>query len=200
VGQPDGVVAGIEHEQRHVAVVTHEPAQVADLGDRGVGGVGAHREATGVDRRGPRVGRPVELADPLIRPAGHDRLARRVLRRVVVEAALGTGFGVATVPGRRVHGEHRRPAVGPMIDQQLAERLCVDTAARQRLVQAAVATAEHRLEAEMGHRGHRRRGAQQRVGQLEQRIAPAAQTAVEVLAEPLQRRRVRWATPCHHHV
>jgi hypothetical protein len=41
-----------------------------------------------VDRGGPGVSVEADLGDPLVGPAGHDRLASRVARGMVVVAAL----------------------------------------------------------------------------------------------------------------
>ena len=109
-------------------------------------GCDAHR----VERRGPAVGRPGELADPLVVPARHDRLAGRVLGGRVVKAPLGAALGVAAVQGRGVDGEDQRPVGRTVRDEQVAEPLLVDPAPRERLVEAAVGAAELRLEAERG--------------------------------------------------
>ena len=158
-GQPgaegDGVVAGVEDEQRDGLVLGQEPHEAFHLVDGGRGGVLAGGDAPGVEGGGPAVGRPVELGDPLIGPAGDDGLAGGVAGRRVVEAPLRAGLGVAAVPGRGVHREHQRPAGGPALDEELAEPLGLDPPAGQRLVQAAVGTAEHRLQAERGRRAQR---------------------------------------------
>ncbi|MGH3664890.1 MAG: hypothetical protein ACRDU8_02155, partial [Egibacteraceae bacterium] len=62
--QGDGVIAGVEHEHGHLAVAVvgvEERDEVTHLGDGGVGGVGGRGDAAGVQRRGPRVGGPVQL-------------------------------------------------------------------------------------------------------------------------------------------
>jgi hypothetical protein len=51
------------------------PYQLADLGDGGLDAVLAGVEAARIHGRRPEVLRPVQLGDPLIRPAGHDGLA-----------------------------------------------------------------------------------------------------------------------------
>ena len=123
VGQPvadgDRVVAGVEDEQRDLAVAREQPDQSAIWSTVAVVGSCVGRDAHDVDGGGPAVGSPVQLADPLVGPAGHDGLAGRVLGRRVVEAPLGAALGVAAVPGRGVDGEDQRPARRPVLDQQL---------------------------------------------------------------------------------
>jgi site-specific DNA recombinase len=87
--QLGGVVAGVEHKQRWLLVSGQPPKQRADLYGRGVVGVLCRLQSTGVHRGGPGVPREAQLTDPLEGPAGHDRLARRMPGRVIVEAALG---------------------------------------------------------------------------------------------------------------
>ncbi len=67
------------------------------------------RTRAGVSR--PGLARRSQGGDPLVGPAGHDRLSGGVLRRGVVEPALRGGLGVAARPHpRRQH----RPAPQPL--------------------------------------------------------------------------------------
>ena len=75
----DRIVAGVEHEQWQLTVVGEAPDEALHLGDGCCHRVRARRDAPGVEGGGPAVGCPVELADPLIGPAGDDRLAGGVL-------------------------------------------------------------------------------------------------------------------------
>jgi hypothetical protein len=90
VADPDRVVAGVEHEHRHLAVGGKQRDESAELGDRGGGRVLCRRDPTDVDRCGPAVGSPRQLADPLVVPPCDDRLAGRVLGRRVVNATSGS--------------------------------------------------------------------------------------------------------------
>ena len=91
----DRVVTGVEDEERDPTVLFQELDQAFDLGDRRLGGIGGRRNAHDVERSGPAVGIEVHLGDPLVAPARHDRLAGRVLRRRVVEAAFGTALSAS---------------------------------------------------------------------------------------------------------
>jgi hypothetical protein len=95
-----------------------------------------------------------------------------VLGGGVVEASFGAALGVAAVEGRRVDGEDRRPGEGSMLDEEATQAVLVDAALAQRLVEAAVAAGELGLQAERRDGGDRPRPAQQRVAELEQRVAP----------------------------
>ncbi len=151
--------SGCSRRRRRTAELLQRPGGVrpslADL----CGGCGRRVlvwwDSHDVERRRPRVKGPVQLADPLIVPASHDGLAGRMLRRRVVKAPLGAALGVTTIPGRGIDREDEGPSLWTVRHQQRAQPILVDAAAFERLVEAAVRTAEHRLEAEGGHRGHR---------------------------------------------
>jgi hypothetical protein len=73
-----GVVAGVEHKQRHRSASGQACQQRADLHGRGVVGVVQRVQPAGVHRSGPGVAIEADLRDPLEGPAGDDRLASRV--------------------------------------------------------------------------------------------------------------------------
>ena len=103
------VIAGVEDEQRHLPVGRQQPDEPTHLVDGRFGRAHLRVEAHHVSRRCPRVLCPVELADPLVAPSRHDRLAGRVVRGRVVKAA-GTALGVTARPGGGVDREdERRP-------------------------------------------------------------------------------------------
>ena len=87
-GELRGVVAGVEHKPWDGPVSRQACKQRADLRGGGVVGVVQGMQPPRVDRGGPGVSGEAELADPLERPAGDDRLAGRVPGGVVVQAAL----------------------------------------------------------------------------------------------------------------
>ena len=66
VAERDRVVAGVEDEERDLTVVGQEHEEDADLAERGRGRVAAWDETHRVERLGPRVVRPAELAHPLL--------------------------------------------------------------------------------------------------------------------------------------
>jgi hypothetical protein len=179
----DRVIAGVEDEKRDLDVTRQESDQAAELGDGGAYGVEEGCDAEHIERGRPRVMGPLQLADPLIVPAGHDGLSGRMLRGRVAKAPLGAALRVATVPGRYIDGKDERPAFWSVLDEQAAELVLVDAVTLQRLVEAAVRAAKHRLKAEGRHRRHRKGRTQYRIGQLEEHIAPGTQTALEVRSE-----------------
>jgi hypothetical protein len=65
----DRVIAGIEDEQRDVAVCGKETDESAHLVDAGRRRVHKRRDALCIERCGPGVRCPVELADPLVGPS-----------------------------------------------------------------------------------------------------------------------------------
>jgi hypothetical protein len=71
--------------------------------------------------------------------------------------------------------------------QQRGEGLLIDLPGGQRVIQRAVTAAERRHQRQLRQRGHRVISAQDRVAQLEQRISPRGQAAVQPGAELPQR-------------
>ena len=143
-------------------------------------------EPARVQRPGPGVPVPAELADLLVPPARHDRLARTVPRGMVVIPPLRRGFRIIPRPARAIHRESRRPAGRPVSGQQVPQPPRIDTAAGQRGVRAAMPAAQHRLQRQPRETGHRPARAQHRVGELGQRIRPRPQAPVPPAAEPSQ--------------
>jgi hypothetical protein len=146
----------------------------------------------GVHRSGPGVTGQAELAGPLERPAGYDRLARRMPGRVVVQAALGRALGVTTRPSGDVHREHQRVGVRQEAHQQIPQPLGVDPAARQRGIAAAPAASVGWFQAQVRQGRDRPLSAQQRIGQVHQRIGAAGAAGVQPSAEGLQARQGCW--------
>jgi hypothetical protein len=99
---------------------------------------------------------------------------------MVVVAALRGALSVTARPGGDIDREHQRVGIRQDAHQQVAEPLGVDAAARQGGIDAAPAAPVGRLQAQVRQRRQRRLGAQQRVGQLEQRIGAAGAAGVQL--------------------
>ena len=183
VAHRDRVVAGVEDEQRHLVVTGQQPDETAELVDGGIRRIRQGRDAAHVDRRRPAVRRPRELADPLVVPPRDDRLAGRVLGGGVVKAPFGAALRVTALEGRGVDGEDHRPAAWAMSDEEATKAILVDPAVRERLVEAAMAPRELRLERERGNRADRSGGAQRCVAEFEERVGPRRERGVEPVAE-----------------
>jgi hypothetical protein len=104
-----------------------------------------------------------------------------------VKATLGAALGITARPGGGVDGEDQWPVPWSVRNEQLAQRLVVDPALGQCLVEAPVAAGELGLQGERGDRVNRTERAQRRVGELEERIAPSAEGAIEPDAKGPQR-------------
>jgi hypothetical protein len=178
-GQLGGVVAAVEHEQRRWATRGQAVQQCADLAGGGLVGVVQGVQPRRVDRGGPGVAVEAQLGDPLVGPAGDDRLAGRVPRGVVGVAARRGALGVAARPGGHVHREHQRVGVRQGAGEQVTQPLGVDLTAGQGGVGAAPATPVDWLQAQVRQRRDRG-GAQQRVAQVEQRIGAAGEAGVQL--------------------
>jgi hypothetical protein len=101
---------------------------------------------------------------------------------MVVVAALGRALGVAARPGGHVDREHQRVGGRQDAHQQVAQPLGIDLTAGQRGVDAAPAALMDWFQAQVRQRGDRR-GAQQRVAQLQQRIGAAGEAGVQLSPE-----------------
>src|SRR5215212_10747479 len=82
-----------------------------------------------VHRGCPAIPAEAELSDPLVRPAGDDRLPGRMARRMVIVTALRTGLGITARPYAHVHRIDRLP---------VRERMAADEGPPARIVQLAV--------------------------------------------------------------
>ena len=101
--QLDRVVAPVEDEQGNNPSFKPTQQSLDLLGGEHVG-VSGVSEALHVHGGGPALAGEAQLCDELVGPACDDGLPRRVARRMVVVAALGTRLGVAAIPHARVHG------------------------------------------------------------------------------------------------
>jgi hypothetical protein len=146
-----GVVARIEDEQRGCTPGWKAAEQVFDLVHRNGVCVLTRMHALAVEGRAPTVPREAELGQPLIRPAGHNRLSGRVARGMVVVAARWTGLGVAPQPDAPVNRvDYRtRTIVGGVLCQQYLQGRHVESAFSERIVKAAPAATVCRLQTEV---------------------------------------------------
>jgi hypothetical protein len=92
-------------------------------------------DAQGVHWGSPALADEIELCYELVSPSGHDRLPRRVARRMVVVSALGAALRVAAIPHAHVHGVDGRLVFGPsqrdFPSEQVAQGLGVYGPVRQ---------------------------------------------------------------------
>jgi hypothetical protein len=107
--QLHGIVASVEDEQRNFSFLLRREAHKRFhlLGGRLVGLL-RRVEALYVHGGGPTLADEVELGDELVGPPRYDRLASRVARGMIVEAALGATLRVAARPNAHVHGVYGR--------------------------------------------------------------------------------------------
>ena len=172
----DRVVAGVEDEQREAAPTRPPPDQSRDLRDRDGVGVLGWVDPPDIQWGGPAIPSETELDQPLVGPAGHDRLAGRVARWVVVVATLGAGLGVAARPDAHVDRVDWLTVGQRMLGQQHPQGLDVDPPVGQGAVDAAPATLVPEGQAQVGQRRDRP-GRQHGIDELEQRVF-ATQEAV----------------------
>jgi hypothetical protein len=110
---------------------------------------------------------------------------------MVVQATLRRALGVAARPGGHVHGEHQRIGGWQAADEQVAQPLGVNPAVGQRGIQAAPAAPVGRFQAQLRQGHDRPRGAQQGIGQVDQRVRAVGAAGVQPGAEGLQARQRR---------
>jgi len=106
---------------------------------------------------------------------------------MVVVAALGPALGIAARPGGHSHREHHWVGRWQGTGEQVAQPLDLDAATGQGGVGAAPAAPVDWFQAQVGQRRNRR-GAQQRVAQLEQRVGATGEAGVQLGSEPAEAR------------
>ena len=134
-GEGLGIIASVEDEQRDWPVRGQALDKLPDLrrGDRVGVATGLH--ALHIQRRSPAVMGKAELRQPGIRPASHDRLARRLTRRGVIVAASWTGLGVVARPDAGVHRKDGLPIIQRIAGDQLPQRRSIYVARGQCVIQ-----------------------------------------------------------------
>ena len=108
----DGVIAGVEDEQRDAVLPRGSPEQGFDLLGRGHVGLPVRMDARGIHRGRPALAGEAQPRDELVGPSGDDGHSGGVSRRMVVEASLGAALRVRAGPHAHVHGVYGRTAPG----------------------------------------------------------------------------------------
>src|SRR5215203_2115220 len=99
-----GIVACIKDEQGNDPLLLMPEAEKRfDLLGGHLIGVLPRADALHIHGGGPALADEIELCDELVSPSGHDRLPRRVARRMIVVSALGAALRVAAIPHAHVH-------------------------------------------------------------------------------------------------
>ena len=186
-GQRGLVIPRVVHVQRDPPLPGRaQPRRVRDDLLRGLaGGVVPGPGPDLVLRRGPRPAIEAQLGQPLERPPGHHRTVVAALAGMMMPFAARAGGRCRPRVGRGIDREHQRPLPRPPRHQQVPQRLLIDAALGQPLVNHAVAAAEHRLQAQIRQRDHRP-GSQHRVRQLKQSIRAPPQAPPHLPPEPSQ--------------
>jgi hypothetical protein len=123
----DGIVTRVEDEQGEGLSPPESTQQDLNLLGGDHIGILFSSDALHVHGSSPTLAGEAQLCDELVGPSGHDRLACRVARRVVVVPSLGATLRVASGPHTRVHGVDWRFASGErMAGEQLSEGFVVD--------------------------------------------------------------------------
>ena len=153
-GEGLGIIASVEDEQRDWPVRGQALDKLPDLcrGDRV--GVATGLDALHIQRRSPAVMGKVELCQPGIRPAGCDRLTRRLSRRRVIVGASWAGLRVVARPDAGVQSVDGLPIVQRIAGDQLPQRRSIYVAGGQCVIQAAPPTSMHWRQTQVGQRGH----------------------------------------------
>ena len=149
-GEALGIVPSVEDAQRDWPVRGQALHKLRDL-CRGHGvGVATSRHALHIQRRGPAVMRKVQLRQPGIRPAGCDRLARRLPRTGVIVAAAWAGLRVVARPDAGVQRVDWLPVIQRIAGNQLPQRRSIHVAGGQGVIQTAPPTSMDRRQTHVG--------------------------------------------------
>lgn len=134
-------------------------------------------------RRHQEVRAGLEHSDEGVGPAGDGLILAAAAPVDVAEQPVGTGLGVRPQPGGDVHGQHD-PAVDGTRHRQRGQQAPqpgrLGPAGVQRLVESAVSTPVLGLQAEVDQGLHWAVFAQDRIGELEERVRTGVQTLVEL--------------------
>jgi hypothetical protein len=160
---------------------------LAQLGGGHRGGVLSGADPHDVEERGPRASAGFEGGDERVRPA-RDHLRSAPPAAVdMAEQPLRAGRGVRPQPRRHIHRQHDPPAARARQrerGQTAAEPVRLDPAVAERVVHRAVPAAILGHQGQLDQRTNRAIGAQHGVRELEQRVRPRGQRAVELRPEP----------------
>jgi hypothetical protein len=184
----DGVVASVKDEQGSGPFLGRAAQKRFHLLSGDLVGLPRGTDPLHVHGGGPALTDEVELGDELVSPSGHDRLAGRMARRMVVEAALGATLRIASGPDAHVHGVDGRCCAPSerMADQQVAQDLRIDTSMGQSRVEASPSAPVRGLEAQVDRRRGGSVSTEDGVGELEEGVASAVEAFVEGVAEAVQ--------------
>src|SRR5215208_7228091 len=180
-----GIVACIKDEQGNDPLLLMPEAEKRfDLLGGHLIGVLPRADASHIHGGGPALADEIELCDELVSPSGHDRLPRRVARRVIVVSALGAALRVAAIPHAHVHGKDGRRSASSkrMTGDQSPQVFGIDPPSPKRGVKAAPAAAMRCFEAQVNGRGGDIRG-EESIGELEEGVGPAVEAFVERATE-----------------
>jgi hypothetical protein len=180
----DGIVAGVEYEQRHTTA-SHRGAseQTLDLLAGYLVRLLLWSDAANIHGRRPTLAYEAQLRDELVGPSGDDGLPGGVARRMIVVSALGTGLRIAAGPHAPVHGiDGRVRSFERVADEQVPQSLGVDPSAIQRGVEATPAATVRCLKTQMNW-GRDGVGGEEGVGDLEEGVGSAVEAIVERAAE-----------------
>ena len=196
-GQPGQVIAGIEHDDDVRVALAPVPGRdeprdhVTDLGGGDLGGVIGRAEPDRVQRQRPRRAAGLQRHDPGVRPAGDHLRVPLPARVAVAEQPLRARLRLRPQPVAHVAGQPDPPVVPPARRDPgncPAQPADPDLPAVHRVVDAAVAPAALRLQAQLRQHVHPLRPARQRVAGLEQHVPARPQRAVQLAPEPRQPR------------
>ncbi len=185
-GQLLGIVARVKDAERTAVPRSQAADERADLAGRDGMAVLGRRDTGHIQRRRPTVTGEAELGHPLVGPPRHNRLTRRVPRRMVIEAAGGAGLGIAARPHAdidRIDGALVRERV---LRDQRPQGRHVEAALGQGRIEAAPAAPIRRRRAQMDRRGHGLH-AEQGVDEIEEGGRSPREAGVERHPEGVQR-------------
>ena len=182
------VIPGVHHIQRDAPLARlPQPGRVREDLRRGGRRYIVPADLDSVLRGGPGISAEAQLGQPLPGPALDHRIPATGVTGAAVMMELPARAGDRPRPPDRggIDAEHARPVRGPGPDQQVPQRVLIDPAPRQPLVDHAVTAAEGQLLAQVRQRRHPPRR-QHRIIQLEQGIRPQRETPVQIPAEHRQ--------------
>lgn len=177
--QLDRIIASVEDEQGYGRIRRWQPMDKRfDLLDSHSVSIFERMHTLDVEWGGPAIAGEAELGDPLVSPAGDNGLPSGVAGRVIIEASLGAGFGVAAGPNTHIDGIDGLLLSQRTLRQCGTEGVSIDLTVAKGRIQTAPAATMGGFQAQVDERGQRSR-CEDGLDQVEQRVPTPPEAGVQ---------------------
>ena len=185
--QLDRVVAGVEDKEGNGGITGGEPTDTSfDLLNGHSMGILGRMDPLNVERSRPAIASEAELGEPLVGPASNDGLPVGVAGGMVIEATVRARLGIATRPDADVDGKDALAVLQRVAGHDCPKGLAVERAPAKGRGETTPASPMGRFQAQV-HNGRDRPCGEERIHQVEERVAATAEASVQLVAKSAQR-------------